>query len=334
MFYSWLVHHGKLVAMKAILLERFGDSSQLTLGESDLPVPGPGQLRIRMKATGVNFIEIYQRTGLYPLELPAILGSEGMGVVDALGEGVSDLELGQRVAFTHGPGAYAEYVVLDADKALPVPAGMDDLTAAALPLQGMTAHYLSASTFPLGPQHTALVHAGAGGVGLLLIQLAKMRGARVFTTVSSEAKAALAREAGADEVLSYEDFEARCRELTAGRGVDVVYDGVGKATFDQSLASLALRGMMVLFGASSGPVPSFDLQRLNAQGSLFITRPTLWNYVNTPEELHWRWSDLCEAVIAGKLQVRIGQTYPLAEVAQAHDDLAGRVTTGKLLLLH
>ncbi|WP_114129666.1 quinone oxidoreductase [Aurantimicrobium sp. MWH-Uga1] len=317
----------------AIVISEFGDSSVLNFTEVPTPTPAPGQVLVKMRATGVNFIEIYQRKGLYSVPLPIVLGAEGMGVVEALGEGVTTLEVGQRVAFTDGISTYAEYALVDAQKALLIPEGMDDHTAAALPLQGLTAHYLSSSTFALGPEHTALIHAGAGGVGLLLIQLAKMRGARVFTTVSDEFKAELAREAGADEVLSYDGFDVRVRELTNGRGVDVVYDGVGQATFDRSLMSLAIRGMMVLFGAASGPVPEFDLQRLNSGGSLFITRPTLWNYLLTAEERNWRWGELTQAVISGKLHVRIGGTYPLAEAAQAHDDLAGRKTTGKLLLL-
>ncbi|MFA9277752.1 MAG: quinone oxidoreductase [Rhodoluna sp.] len=314
---------------KAIVVSEFGDSSVLNFTEVEASVAGPGQVLVRMRATGVNFIEIYQRKGIYSIPLPHILGNEGMGVIEALGEGVTNLEVGQRIAFTDGISTYAELALVPADKALLIPAGMDDLTAASLPLQGMTAHYLAASTFPLGPEHTALVHAGAGGVGLLLIQLAKMRGARVFTTVSDEHKAELARAAGADEVLSYDGFDVRVRELTNGRGFDVVYDGVGQATFDRSLMSLAIRGTMVLFGAASGPVPEFDLQRLNSGGSLFITRPTLWNYLLTAEERNWRWSELTDAVVAGKLDVRIGGTYPLAEAAQAHDDLAGRKTTGK-----
>ena len=317
----------------AIVISEFGDSSVLNFTEVPTPATAPGQVLVKMRATGVNFIEIYQRKGLYSVPLPTVLGAEGMGIIDALGEGVTNLEVGQRVAFTDGISTYAEHALVDAQKALLIPEGMDDLTAAALPLQGLTAHYLSSSTFALGPEHTALIHAGAGGVGLLLIQLAKMRGARVFTTVSDEFKAELAREAGADEVLSYDGFDVRVRELTNGRGVDVVYDGVGQATFDRSLMSLAIRGMMVLFGAASGPVPEFDLQRLNSGGSLFITRPTLWNYLLTAQERNWRWSELTEAVISGKLNVRIGGTYPLAQAAQAHDDLAGRKTTGKLLLL-
>lgn len=319
--------------MKAVRFESFGDSSVLELVDVPIPTPGPGEILVKMVATGVNFIEIYQRTGIYSVDLPCILGAEGMGVVEAVGEGVTSVQPGQRVAFTDAKQTYAEYVVLPAQFALSVPEGIDDLTAAALPLQGLTAHYLSHSTFALAPEHTALIHAGAGGVGQILIQLAKLRGARVFTTVSTKEKAALATEAGADEVLEYENFSSRVRELTRGKGVNVVYDGVGKATFDQSLDSLAKRGTMALFGASSGPVPDFNLQRLNSGGSLFITRPTLWDYLLTPEERQWRWNDLTDAVLSGKLNIRIGATYPLEQARQAHDDLAGRKTTGKVLLL-
>lgn len=319
--------------MKAVRFESFGDSSVLELVDVPIPTPGPGEILVKMVATGVNFIEIYQRTGIYSVDLPCILGAEGMGVVEAVGEGVTSVQPGQRVAFTDAKQTYAEYVVLPAQFALSVPEGIDDLTAAALALQGLTAHYLSHSTFALAPEHTALIHAGAGGVGQILIQLAKLRGARVFTTVSTKEKAALATEAGADEVLEYENFSSRVRELTRGKGVNVVYDGVGKATFDQSLDSLAKRGTMALFGASSGPVPDFNLQRLNSGGSLFITRPTLWDYLLTPEERQWRWNDLTDAVLSGKLNIRIGATYPLEQARQAHDDLAGRKTTGKVLLL-
>jgi NADPH2:quinone reductase len=246
---------------------------------------------------------------------------------------VTSLAVGHRVAFAEGIATYAEYALVPAERALAVPEGMDNSTAAALPLQGLTAHYLASSTFPLAPGHTALIHAGAGGVGLLLIQLAKARGARVFTTVSSSEKAQLVQAAGADEVLSYDDFDGAARKLTDGRGVDVVYDGVGISTFDRSLRALAARGMMVLFGAASGPVPDFDLQRLNSGGSLFITRPTLSDYVRTPDELAFRWNELTGLVLDGQLSVRAGGTYPLSQAAQAHDDLAARKTTGKLLLL-
>lgn len=317
----------------AIVMTEYGDSSVLKYQETAIPQPGPGQVLVKMVATGVNFIDIYRRKGIYPVSLPHTPGSEGMGMVDALGAGVTTLTVGQRVAFAEGSATYADYALVPADRALAVPEEMDDHTAAALPLQGLTAHYLASSTFPLAPGHTALIHAGAGGVGLLLIQLAKARGARVFTTVSSPEKAELAHAAGADEVLSYDNFDTEARSLTGDRGVDVVYDGVGKSTFDQSLRALAVRGMMVLFGAASGPVPDFDLQRLNSGGSLFITRPTLSDYVRTPDELAFRWKELTGLALEGQLSVRVGGTYPLSHAAKAQDDLAARMTTGKLLLL-
>ena len=317
----------------AIVMTEYGDSSVLRYQETAVPQPGPGQVLVKMVATGVNFIDIYRRKGIYPVSLPHTPGSEGVGYVEALGAGVTSPTVGQRVAFAEGIATYAEFALVPAERALAVPEGIDNNTAAALPLQGLTAHYLASSTFPLAPGHTALVHAGAGGVGLLLIQLAKARGARVFTTVSSPGKAELAQAAGADEVLSYDDFDGAARKLTYGRGVDVVYDGVGISTFDRSLSALAARGMMVLFGAASGPVPDFDLQRLNSGGSLFITRPTLSDYVRTPDELAFRWNELTGLVLDGQLSVRVGGTYPLSQAAQAQDDLAARKTTGKLLLL-
>ncbi|MDH6531934.1 NADPH2:quinone reductase [Aurantimicrobium minutum] len=317
----------------SIVMSEYGDSSVLKHQETPVPTPGAGQILVKMVATGVNFIDIYRRQGIYPVALPHTPGTEGMGIVEALGAGVTTLAVGQRVAFADGIATYADFALVPAGRALLVPDGMDDATAAALPLQGLTAHYLATSTFPLAPGHTALVHAGAGGVGLLLIQLAKARGARVFTTVSSPEKAELALAAGADEVLSYDDFDGAARTLTDGHGVDVVYDGVGISTFDRSLKALSVRGMMVLFGAASGPVPDFDLQRLNAGGSLFITRPTLSDYVRTPDELAFRWNELTRLVGDGQLTVRVGGTYPLSHAAQAQDDLAARTTTGKLLLL-
>lgn len=319
--------------MKAIQFSEHGDSSVLNVVEVDIPTPGPGQILVKMVATGINFIDIYRRRGTYPLALPHILGEEGVGVIQELGQGVTELEVGQRIAFTDGKSTYAEYALVPADKALPVPEQMDNFVAAALPLQGMTAHYLVRSLFPVDSSHTILIHAGAGGVGQLVIQLAKMRGARVFTTVSNPEKAELALSAGADEVLSYDTFDEAARELTHGVGVDVVYDGVGQATFDRSLLSLRKRGMMALFGAASGPVPAFDLQRLNSGGSLFITRPTLWDYLLTPKELAWRWAELTEAISTGALRVSIGATFALTDAALAHDALSGRQTTGKVLLL-
>jgi NADPH2:quinone reductase len=284
-------------------------------------------------AAGVNFIETYQRSGVYAMEHPFTPGAEAAGTVEAVGEGARGFAPGDRVAFAEGRGTYAEFAVVDADKALPVPEGVDLETAAALPLQGMTAHYLINSTFPVQPDSTVLVHAGAGGVGLLLIQLIKARGARVFTTVSTPEKEELARGAGADEVLPYEGFADAVRTGTDGTGVDVVYDGVGKATFDESLRSLRTRGTLVLYGAASGPVPPVDPQRLNSGGSLFLTRPTLAHYLLSPEERRWRSEELFGAVVAGQLDVRIGARYALADAAQAHEDLQARRTTGKVLLI-
>jgi len=252
--------------------------------------------------------------------------------VVARGDGVTNVSIGDRVAFCEAADAYATDVVVSANVALQIPENMDIDVAAALPLQGITAHYLVNSTFPLEPAHTALIHAGAGGVGLLLIQLAKLRGARVITTVSTPEKEALARAAGADVVIGYDNFDVVARDVTDGAGVAVVFDGVSKTTFDRSLASLRTRGMLVLFGAASGPVDPFDLQRLNSGGSLYVTRPSMGHYLLTPEERAWRWNDLVDAVQSGRLDVRIGERYPLAEAARAHEDLAARRTTGKLLL--
>ncbi|WP_434992623.1 quinone oxidoreductase family protein [Arthrobacter sp. Ld5] len=317
----------------AIVVTAPGGPDVLTLATVDRPEPGPGQLLVKVAAAGVNFIETYQRSGAYAVDFPFTPGAEAAGTVEALGEGVTDFAVGDRVAFAEGSGTYAEYAVVAADRALPVPEGVDLETAAALPLQGMTAHYLINSTFPVRPEHTVLVHAGAGGVGLLLIQLLEARGARVITTVSTPEKEKLARAAGADEVLRYEGFADAARTLTEGVGVDVVFDGVGRATFDDSLRSLRIRGTMVLFGAASGAVPPLDLQRLNSGGSLFVTRPTLANYLLSPEERRWRSEELFGAVAAGQLDVRIGARYALADAARAHEDLQARRTTGKVLLV-
>ncbi len=316
----------------AIAMDEPGGPEVLRYRDIPTPIPGHAEVLVRPHAIGVNFIDIYRRQGVYPVSLPHIPGMEGAGEVVARGEGVTGLSIGDRVAFCDAASAYATDVVIAAETAMPVPENMDIDIAGALPLQGITAHYLVNSTFPLEPGHTALIHAGAGGVGLLLIQLAKMRGARVITTVSTPEKEALARAAGADHVISYENFDVVARDLTDGIGVDVVFDGVGKATFDRSLNSLRSRGMLVLFGAASGPVDAFDLQRLNSGGSLFITRPSMGHYLQTPEERAWRWNELVDAVQSGRLDVRIGGRYPLAEAAQAHRDLAARKTTGKLLL--
>jgi NADPH2:quinone reductase len=317
----------------AIVAHEPGGPEVLKLEEVEKPVPDPGQLLVKVAAAGVNFIDTYQRGGTYKVPFPFVPGAEAAGTVEAVGENVVDFSPGDRVATAEGKRSYAGYMLVDAEKALPVPDGVDDHTAAALPLQGMTAHYLINSSFRVEPGHSVLTHAGAGGVGLLLIQLLKARGARVITTVSSDEKEALAREAGADEVLRYEGFPHHVRQLTHGEGVQVVYDGVGRNTFDGSLSCLRTRGSLVLFGAASGPVPPFDPQRLNAAGSLSLTRPSLGHFLLNAQERRWRSTEIFEAAANGSLKVRIGATYPLAEAAQAHRDLEGRQTTGKVLLL-
>jgi NADPH2:quinone reductase len=317
----------------AIVARQPGGPEVLELAETARPVPGPGQLLIKVAAAGVNFIETYQRSGMYQVPFPFTPGSEAAGTVEEVGEGVENFTVGSRVATAEGAKCYAGYAVLDAAKALPVPDGVDDLTAAALPLQGMTAHYLINSSFRVEPGHTVLTHAGAGGVGLLLTQLLKERGARVITTVSSAAKEELARGAGADHVLRYEGFPHQVRELTGGKGVDVVYDGVGRNTFDGSLSCLRTRGTLVLFGAASGAVPPVDPQRLNAGGSLTMTRPSLGHFLLNEQERRWRSSEIFAAAENGHLKVRIGATYPLADAGRAHEHLEGRKTTGKVLLV-
>jgi NADPH2:quinone reductase len=319
--------------MHAIVARQSGGPEVLEYAEVERPSPAPGQLLIKVAATGVNFIETYQRGGMYKVADPFTPGSEAAGTVEEVGEGVGGFTVGSRVATAEGQECYAEYSVLDAAKALPVPDGVDLHTAAALPLQGMTAHYLINSSFKVEPGQTVLVHAGAGGVGLLITQLLKARGARVITTVSTDEKEELSRAAGADEVLRYEGFADTVRQLTNGVGVDVVYDGVGKDTFDDSLASLRTRGFLVLFGAASGAVPPVDPQRLNAGGSLSLTRPKLADFLGNPQERLWRSSEIFAAVADGSLKVRIGASYPLAEARRAHEDLEGRRTTGKVLLV-
>ena len=318
---------------KAIVVPAPGGPEILRFEDVGLPQPGPKELLVRVAAAGVNFIDTYKRSGVYPMSHPFIPGAEAAGTVVAAGRDVATLREGDRVATAEGGGTYSEYTIMEADKALPIPDGVDYQTAAALPLQGMTAHYLCNSVFAVEEGQTVLTHAGAGGVGLLLIQLLKAKGARVITTASSKEKRELARSAGADHALGYDGFADEVRQLTDGRGVDVVYDGVGKATFDGSLTSLRKRGMLVLFGGASGQVPPFDIQRLNSAGSLFLTRPTLADYLLTPEERQWRAHDLFEMVREGTLNVRIGATYPLAEAARAQEDLEGRKTTGKVLLI-
>jgi NADPH2:quinone reductase len=321
--------------MKAVRVHQYGGPEALRYEEAPLPEPGPGEARLKIEAAGVNFIDVYHRTGRYPGQLPTTPGREGAGLVDALGPDVSELKPGDRVAFAMQQGAYAEYAVVPAWKLVPVPDGVDIRLAAAVMLQGMTAHYLSHATYPLQPGDTALVHAAAGGVGLLLVQMAKRRGARVIGTVSTEEKARLAREFGADEVVLYTqtDFEAETRRLTDGAGVNVVYDAVGMTTFDRSLNCLKPRGYLVLYGESSGPVSPLDPQVLNARGSLFLTRPSLGHYMADRAELLSRAGDLFKWIAAGELQVRIDQTFPLAEAAEAHRYLEGRKTQGKLLLI-
>jgi len=321
--------------MKAIRIEGFGGPDALR--PVDLPVPsaGPGQIVVRVEAAGVNFIDVYHRTGLYPNPLPLVPGMEGAGVVAAVGPGVSLFRERDRVAWANVLGSYAENVLLAAERAVAVPPGLRADTAAAAMLQGMTAHYLCTSTYPLKKGDTCLVHAAAGGVGLLLVQMAKRRGARVIGTVGTEAKAVLAREAGADEVVLYtqEDFLDAVKRLTGGRGVEVVYDSVGKTTAEKSLDCLVPRGMMVFYGNASGPVPPIDPLVLSRKGSLFLTRPSLVHYVADRASLEARAADVLADAAAGRLKVRIDRTYPLAEATEAHRALEGRQTTGKVLLI-
>jgi len=320
--------------MKAIQINETGGPEVLKLAELPIPQPGPGQVLIRVEAVGVNFIEIYFRKGIYKAALPLTPGSEAAGTVEELGPGVTGFTTGDAVASVGVLGSYAEYALVPAASLIKVPAGLSMQQAAAALLQGMTAHYLAYSTFPLKAGETILVHAGAGGVGLLLTQIASRLGARVITTVSTAQKAKLSREAGASDVILYtkQDFEAEVKRLTKNKGVDVVYDSVGKTTFESSLNCLRPRGLLVLFGASSGPVPPFDLIQLSGKGSLFITRPTLWHYVATREELEWRAGDVLGWAAKGELKLRTEHLYPLSEAAQAQTDLETRKTTGKILL--
>ena len=303
----------------------------------ELPVPTPkaSEAVVKLAASGVNFIDVYNREGRYKVPLPFILGQEGAGTVTALGSDVKSVRVGDRVAWSGVLGSYAEYAAVPADRLVPIPAGVTDQQSAAAMLQGMTAHYLSHDTYPLKRGESALVHAAAGGVGLLLVQMAHNVGARVIATVSTEEKAKLAREAGADDIILYTqtDFEAETKRLTGGRGVDVVYDSVGKTTFEKGLNLLRPRGMMVLYGGSSGPVAPLDLIALSQKGSLFVTRPTLGHYTLTRDELMMRSGAVFAMIAAGKLKLRIEHKYPLAEAQQAHRDLQGRKTTGKLLLI-
>ena len=320
--------------MKSIQVKSPGGPEQLELVDVPVPQPGPGQALIRIAASGVNFIDIYFRTGLYKSDLPIVLGSEAAGTVEALGEGVTEVAVGDRVAYVMARGSYAEFAAVPAASLVKLPAHLDFQTAAAAMLQGMTAHYLTHSTFALKPGDSCLVQAAAGGTGSLIVQMAKMLGARVFGTVSTPEKAAVARAAGADEVILYtqQSFDVEVKRLTAGRGVDVVYDSVGRTTFDQSLNSLRPRGTLALFGQSSGSVPPFDPNILNGKGSLFLTRPSLGFYLLNREELLWRAGDVLRWLDSGQLKLRIDHAYPLAEAATAHRDLEARKTAGKLIL--
>ena len=321
--------------MKAIQIEKTGGPEVLVLADLPNPEPKPNEAVVEIKAAGVNFVDVYFREGRYPATLPFIAGQEAAGQVIAIGAEVKDIEVGDRVAYTGIPGSYAEYAAVPVDRLVKIPEKLDFPQAAAAMLQGMTAHYLSHSTYPIQAGETVLIHAAAGGVGLLLVQMAKKKGARVIGTAGSDEKASLARAAGADEVIVYtsQDFEAETLRLTDGKGVDVVYDGVGKETFDRDLNVLRPRGYLVLFGGASGAVPPFDLAALSQKGSLFITRPSLAHYIATRQELEHRAGDVLNMIVAGELKLRLEHFYPLGEAQQAHRDLEGRKTTGKLLLI-
>jgi NADPH2:quinone reductase len=321
--------------MNAIQVSQLGGPEVLKLVDLPVPEPKPNEALVKIEAAGVNFVDVYFREGRYSAPLPFVPGQEAAGIVTAIGSEVTSIKIGDRVAYTGVLGGYAEYAAVPADRLVKIPDQLDFKQAAAAMLQGMTAHYLSHSTYPIKQGETALIHAAAGGVGALLVQMAKNRGARVIGTAGSEEKAQLAREAGADEVIIYteQDFETETLRLTDGEGVHVVYDGVGKTTFDKDFNVLRPRGYLVLFGASSGPVPPFDLIRLSHKGSLFLTRPSLHHYIHTSAELEQRAGDVLQMIDAGKLKLRIHKTYPLTEAQQAHRDLEGRKTTGKLLLI-
>ena len=321
--------------MKAIRVHQFGAADVMRYEDVPLPEPKPNEVRIRLAATGLNFIDIYQRSGAYKISTPFIPGLEGAGVVDAVGAEVTTLKVGDRVAYPQQSSSYAEFVTIPADRTVPIPDTIDFNTAVAVMLQGMTAHYLATSTFPIQPGDKALVHAAAGGVGQLLVQMAKLRGGWVVGTVSTEEKAQIAKEAGVDEIIRYteQDFEAEVKRLTEGRGVDVVYDSVGKTTFDKSLNSLRPRGYMVLYGQSSGAVGPFDPQILNQRGSLYLTRPSLAPYIATRTELLGRAEEIFGWISAGKLKVTIDKTFPLSQAADAHRYMEERKSKGKILLI-
>ncbi|MBI5576333.1 MAG: quinone oxidoreductase [Deltaproteobacteria bacterium] len=321
--------------MKAVRVRQYGGPDAMTIEELPVPTPGTGQALVKIEAAGVNFIDIYQRMGQYPLPLPFTPGQEGAGIVEKTGPEVTEVSPGDRVAYASAIGSYAGYAAVPAWRLVKLPATIDSKTAAALMLQGMTAHYLTHSTYPLKSGESCLVHAAAGGVGLLLLQMAKRRGARTIGTVSTREKAELAKAHGADEIILYsgQDFETEVKRITGGRGVQVVYDSVGKATFEKSLNCLSPRGCLVLYGQSSGPVDPFDPQILNAKGGLFLTRPSLHHYTATRDELLSRAADVLVWVASGELRVRIGAEFPLSQAAEAHRRLAGRMTTGKVLLI-
>jgi NADPH:quinone reductase len=326
------------LTVPALVVPRNGGSDVLTVQDREIAAPGPGQVRVTVAAAGINFIDIYQREGVYPVPTPFVVGGEGAGTVEALGDGV-DLAVGDRVAWANGPGSAAGAVVVDAARVVRVPDGVDLEVAGAVMLQGITAHYLVNSTYAVQPGDLVLAHAVAGGVGQLLVQLVKAKGATLIGTAGSAEKAALGLGLGADHVIDYSELSdlgelpGKVKELTGGQGVHVVYDGVGESTFDASLATLRRRGMMVLYGGASGQVPPFDIQRLNRGGSLFLTRPTMGDYIATREELEWRTSEILGAVADGSLKVDVGGRYPITEARAAYDALAGRQTTGKLLLI-
>ncbi len=321
--------------MKAIQVKQTGGPEVLELSELPVPQPKPNEAVVKVHASGVNFIDVYYREGRYKAQLPFVLGQEAAGIVSAIGSDVKGIAAGDRVAYTMLLGSYAEYAAVATDRLVKIPAGVSDRQAAAAMLQGMTAHYLTHDTYPLKKGETALIHAAAGGVGLLLVQMAHQIGARVIATVSTEEKAKLAREAGADDIIIYTqaDFETETKRLTGGKGVDVVYDSVGKTTFDKGLNLLRPRGMMALYGASSGAVAPIDPILLTQKGSIFLTRPSLGHYIATPQELQQRASAVFSMIGEGKLKLRIEYIYPLAQAQQAHRDLEGRKTTGKLLLI-
>jgi NADPH2:quinone reductase len=321
--------------MKAIRIHTPGGPEALKFDDVPEPTPGPGQALVKLAAAGVNFIDVYFRTGMYKAPLPLILGLEGAGVVTAVGTGVTDVKIGDTVAWTGVPGSYGQMAVAPADRLVKLPPGVEPKVGAAAMLQGLTAHYLVRSSYPLKKGDTCLVHAAAGGMGLLLCQMGKMLGATVIGTVSTEEKAALAKGAGAEHVILYtqQDFEPEVKRITGGRGVDVVYDGVGATTFDKSLNCLRPRGYMILFGAASGPVPPLDLQVLNVRGSLFLQRPSLNHHIGAREELLQRAGEVLGWIKEGKIKLRIEHQFPLAQAAEAHKALEGRKTTGKILLI-